>query len=180
MRGPVLVGRTDQLHRPGQHGTAGPTEDADLDHRCRQLQRETPQGRWRCPHGLRGRRRVLLEGRHVDLDPKLYVRLGEIPLRQQGIQLRGEVRGPRVVERVPVPALAQWGMEVVQYWHGMSSSGERSPVQVTRRPRSRTAPGLDLELSPSDGLGYDDPHAGPAIRNDGPSTPPAGAGPVPD
>jgi hypothetical protein len=59
-----------------------------------------------------------LERGHVDLEAELHIRLGEIPRRQQRVELTGQVRRPGIVERMPVPVFAQWRVEVVQERHG--------------------------------------------------------------
>lgn len=118
MLGPILVCRAHQLDRPDQHGARLPRVDRDLDHvgdadeREGRDRRSGPPG-WRSVGGA-GRR---VEGRHVDLDPELDVRLGEHPRREALVELGGQGRGPGVVERVPVALRAQGGLEVVAERH---------------------------------------------------------------
>lgn len=150
MRRTVFIRRADQLNRTSQEWPTRPTEDADLNDWSRQRKGKTRLGRWGRPACLRRRAAALLEGRHIDLNPELHVRLGEIARRQERVQVRREVGGPGVVERVPVSTLAERGMKVVQERHGVSSQGKTitSPGYQTA---AREPCGIQTRISPLPG-----------------------------
>ncbi len=68
----------------------------------------------------------LLQSRHVDLDAKPHVGLGEITLGQATVQIRGDVACPGMVKRMPVTAQAQRGSEVVLKWHYISTPSSQN------------------------------------------------------
>jgi hypothetical protein len=82
----ILVRRAHELDRAGEGRRCSFEDDEDLHHI----------------------RLIVATG------AELHVRLGKIALRKLPVQVRGDIRRPGVMKRVPVAAKAYWRSEVVQ------------------------------------------------------------------